>query len=154
MSHTTPAFKIEQIKESNSYKDLTYKGLERIIERKLYLVGTCTNLVQSLHYYLFKPSTISIFNSYYQITHSTFKSYLLIMRDYFTERSIEDFSLYYYYNYYNNKIINKEELVQIGYYSSKVIKENKELREWVRNDKGMDLRANSFLSPLNLLLLE
>lgn len=154
MSHTTPAFKIEEIKQSNSYKNLTYKGLERIIERKLYLVGICTNLVQSLHYYLLKPEVISAFTSYYQIVRSTFKAFLLIIRDYFTGRSIDDFSVYYYYNYNNNNITNKEELVQIGYYPVKIIKETKELRDWIRNDKGMDLRANSFLSPIILPLFE
>ena len=151
-SHTTLAFTIEQLKQSNSYKDLTYKGLERIIERKLYLVGTCTNLVQSLQFFLKSPEAISAFSSYKQVIGSPFKSYLLLLRDYFTLRPIDDFKIYYYYNYYNNK--EKEELVEFGYYSTKVIKASKELRDWIRNDRGLNLRANSLLCPLQINLVQ
>lgn len=151
-SHTTPAVTIEQLKQSNSYKDLTYKCLEKIIERKLYLVGTCTDLVQSLQFFLKSPEAISTYASYRQVIGSPFKSYLLLLRDYFTLRSIDDFTIYYYYNYYNNK--GKEELVEFGYYPSKMVKTTKELRNWIKNDRGLNLRANSLLCPLQINLVQ
>lgn len=147
MSHDYPNRKIENIKQMNWYRKITYKGLEKIIKRKGYLLSTNSSSIEYLLTYLKQPTTLSTYSTYIYLFKDKFKAFLLLLRDFFTTVPIDNFQTYYYY-IYNRRI------VELGYYSRKQVKVIKSLKEWVLNDKGKDLRNNSLLLPIELQLLK
>ena len=138
MSHTYPSLKIAGMKQSKTYKTLTYKGNELLIERPIYNLGTVPkSLFEELNLYLKTPNAKYYYNYYYKVYPDKFKCFLMVIRDYLTTSNLK--SNLYLYSYMGS-------FQMLGYYP----KPQPSILEWLRSDRGKDLRQNLILLPFTM----
>ena len=138
MSHTYPSLKIANIKTSKDYQERTYKDKELLIERHIYNLSLSPkSLFEELNTYLKTPNAQYYYSYYKRIGFDMFKSFLLVIRDYLTTAKIT--SNLYLYSYMGS-------FQMLGYYS----KPSSVIEEWLKSDRGKDLRQNLILLPFTM----